>query len=162
MQLYLTTILYPSAILIIIYVGKTKTKRLQLPLFSPFFDKHFHSWNNTSQRRYMFVWLEAMKQYVFHICFNFPVKTMVQIRYWASIALYRFIPVVLWNAIQYNNSTVLVSASIMDQHCTGWRRFHSNIRYRHMTVTPAFVVLARFIEHVIHTHDRYEMYTGEW
>ena len=145
-----------------IYVGKTKTKRLQLPLFSPFFDKRFHNSNNTSQRRYVFVWLEAMKQYVFHIWFNFPVKTMVQIRYWASIAFYRFIPVILWNAIQYNNRNVLVSASIMDQHCTGWRRFHSNIRYRHMTVTPVFVFLARFIEHVIHTHARYEMYTGEW
>ena len=64
----------------------------------------------------MFVWLEAVKQYVFNICFNFPVNTMVQILYWASIALYRFIPVVSWSVIQYNESTVLVSAFIMDQH----------------------------------------------
>ena len=64
--------------------------------------------------------------------------------------------------IQY--SKYLVSASIMDQYYTGWRRFHSNVRYRHMTVTSVFVffISARLIEHVIHTHDRYEMYTGEW
>ena len=50
---------------------------------------------------------------------------MVQIRHWASIVcpgLYR-----LYGAIQYNNSTVLVSASIMDQYCIEWRRFHNNI-----------------------------------
>ena len=40
----------------------------------------------------------------------------------------------------------------MDQYCTGWCRFRTNIRYRHMTVTSVFVFLARFIEHVIHTH----------
>ena len=52
----------------------------------------------------------------------------------------------------------------MDQYHrpTGWRRFHSNVRYRHMIVTSVFVFFARLIEHVIHTHDRYEMYTGEW
>ena len=46
----------------------------------------------------------------------------------------------------------------MDQYGTGWRRFRTNI----MAVASVFVFLARFIEHVIHTHDRYEMYTGEW
>ena len=50
----------------------------------------------------------------------------------------------------------------MDQYGTGWHRFRTNIRYRHMAVTPVFAFLARFIEHVIHTNDRYEMYTGEW
>ena len=103
----------------------------------------------------MFVWLEAVKQYVFHVYFDFPANTMVQIRHWASITLYRFTPVVSWSAIQYNNSTFLVSASIMDLYCTGWCRFHSNIWYPHMTVTSVFMSLVRFIEHVIHTHDRY-------
>ena len=36
-------------------------------VFSPYFDKYFYNSNNTSQQRYMFVWLEAVKQYVFHI-----------------------------------------------------------------------------------------------
>ena len=41
----------------------------------------------------------------------------------------------------------------MDQYCTGWCRFRTIIRYRHMAVTSVFVFLVRFIEHVIHTYD---------
>ena len=47
------------------------------------------------------------------------------------------------------------AASVMDQYYPGWCRFTSNIWYRHITVTPIFVFLAMFIEHVIHIHHVY-------
>ena len=134
---------------------QNENKKITVAFVLSIFGKHFNNSNNANQQRYMFVWLEVVKQYVFHICFNFPVNTMIQVRYWASIALYWYILVVLWSAFQCNNSIVSESASVMDQYYTGWCRFHSNIRYRHITVTPVFVFLAMFIEYVIHTHHVY-------
>ena len=70
-----------------------------------------------------------------------PVNTVnmtVQIRYCINTILYRSIPAVPGNGLRYKNGTGLVSASITDQYRlsgTDWYRFHTDTRYKHITVT---------------------------
>ena len=68
---------------------------------------------------------------------NIPVNMTVQIRYRICTIFYRFVPAVPDIGARYKNGTVLVSASITGQYRlsgTGQYRFHTNIRYRDITV----------------------------
>ena len=96
---------------------QNENKKSTVAFVLSIFDKHFNNSNNTNQQRYMFVWLEVVKQYVFHICFNFPVNTMIQVQY--CIALYWYILVVLGSAFSattalFQNRLLLWTSTILD------------------------------------------------
>ena len=128
-----------STILIITYLGKTKKNAFVLSIF----DKYIYESNNTSPQKYMFIWPEAMKQYVFRLSLN----TVVEIRYFD-----RFIPVVPGSTIRHNDGTVLVSASSMDQYRTGWCRLHTNIRYRQIWQSHQSMCFLQGSLSMSHTH----------
>ena len=93
-------------------------KRLQLPLYSPFYDKHFYNSNNTNQQSYMFVWLEAVKQYVFHI---YALTSQETRWYKYGTGLVWFVPV-------YTGS-IVKSNSVKQQQCFSIGVHYGSVMY---------------------------------